>query len=191
MPPSKLKSHPPSIVCFISPKGGSGKTVTSTALATFLSSIGFDVLLIDTDAATNGLTLFFLERLLAKRRIASVDALPRFGIFDATTQTPPNVFEVSPHLHLLPSSYSMSETETKDVNEFHATLKTFIENSNEYDIIILDAQAGTDNFARVATTLADQSVIVSEYDPISVQGIERLKVQFGSVLNPGNTWVLF
>jgi cellulose biosynthesis protein BcsQ len=85
----------------------------------------------------------------------------------------------------------MSETETKDVNEFHATLKTFIENSNEYDIIILDAQAGTDNFARVATTLADQSVIVSEYDPISVQGIERLKVQFGSVLNPGNTWVLF
>ncbi len=57
-----------SIITFISGKGGSGKTVTSSAIGQFLAGLGFKVLLVDTDASTNGLTLFFLTEVNTSKK---------------------------------------------------------------------------------------------------------------------------
>ena len=48
------------VICFASAKGGAGKTVVTATVGTFLAALGKRVLIIDTDAATNGLTLFYI-----------------------------------------------------------------------------------------------------------------------------------
>ena len=63
--------------------------------------------------------------------------------------------------------------------------------SGKYDFVFLDAQAGADQYAHAAAAIAGQRVVVSEYDPVSTQGIDRLKILFGRVLDPSSTWILF
>ena len=59
------------VICFASAKGGSGKTVISASLAKFLAAVGKKVLLVDMDAATNGLSLLYLDELVnARKRLA-------------------------------------------------------------------------------------------------------------------------
>jgi cellulose biosynthesis protein BcsQ len=55
------KTTPARIICLASAKGGSGKTVIASAFAQVLSGLNKKVLLIDTDGATNGLTLVNLQ----------------------------------------------------------------------------------------------------------------------------------
>src|ERR1700734_2983203 len=59
-----------------------------------------------------------------------------------------------------------------------ARLRRTIEHAqNDYDYILLDAQAGSDHYAAVAMSkrVSDVVVLVAEYDPMSAAGIERLK----------------
>ena len=48
------------VLCFASAKGGSGKTIMTANIASFLSDIGKKCLIIDCDAATHGMTLLYL-----------------------------------------------------------------------------------------------------------------------------------
>lgn len=61
-----------------------------------------------------------------------------------------------------------------------------------YDYIFLDAQAGADAYAEVAVSpeVSDEVVIVTEYDPVSAAGVERLKAIFGDSLAYPRTWIL-
>src|SRR5207244_1355802 len=58
--------------------------------------------------------------------------------------------------------------------------------------IFLDAQAGADPFAHVAMSkgVSHEVIIVSEYDPLSAAGVERLKGLFREDLTYDRTWVL-
>jgi hypothetical protein len=62
----------------------------------------------------------------------------------------------------------------------------------EYDFIIIDAQAGSDEFAQIAMSneISDEVIIVSEYDPMSAAGIERLKAIQRENLTYTRTWIL-
>src|SRR5258706_2248474 len=154
---------------FISSKGGSGKTVTSSALGTFLASIGFKVLLVDTDAATNGMTLLFLEQLLnVKRQRSSTTGVLKTGIFDTSFNQPPEILKIDRTLNFLPATYSMAQTENVEFEQFRSALRSVLQvHAQEYDFVLLDAQAGADTFAHITAELADQCIIVSEYDPVS------------------------
>jgi len=55
------------VISFISAKGGSGKTVTASSVGHFLARLGFQTLLIDSDASTNGLTLLFLPNVVGSK----------------------------------------------------------------------------------------------------------------------------
>ena len=71
------------IICFASSKGGSGKTVTAASLARLLSYFKRKVLLVDADAATNGLTLLFLNELVEYKEKLNEDEYRKLnGIFD-------------------------------------------------------------------------------------------------------------
>jgi len=178
----------PHVICFLSSKGGSGKTVTSSALATFLSALGFSVLMIDADASTNGLTLLFLEQLIGKARRTD-DSV---GIFEAhKTGSAPNAVAITDKLRIVPAAYRMQQTQEYPIEEFERALLSVIDAGSSEDFILIDAQAGSDKYARIAASLSDAHILVSEYDPVSSQGLDRLKVLFAEVLTPSNTWTLF
>lgn len=68
------------------------------------------------------------------------------------------------------------------------TIDTYVQ---DYDYILLDAQAGADEYALLATERAGRIVLVSEYDRISSLGIARLKQLFPENFPPDRTWILY
>ena len=193
------------VISFISPKGGSGKTITAASLAAFLSFLGKTVLIIDCDAATNGLTLFFLDDIIDRKSEDRVNGQahdefrgPLLGIFEAATvegQTKASLpihTRTRQNFFVIPSSFIQMRTQDVDVSRFEVKLRETINMYGmDVDYIFLDAQAGADEFAEAAVRNSDENVIVSEYDPVSVQGVERLKTLFSDSLDPNRTWILY
>ncbi len=176
------------VLAFISAKGGSGKTVLSTSLAVLLGAMGRRVLIVDCDAATNGLTLLNLTRLLGER----VDR-EGSGLFedDAKGRDILRV-PIAENVDLLPATSRMRQTEDTPPEFVRARLSSVLAQAPlEYDFVILDAQAGADTYAELAVNFADKVIIVSEYDPVSAEGVERLKRLFRETLDTAEVWTLF
>lgn len=180
------------IISFASPKGGSGKTVISASLATFLAGLGKRILLVDMDAATNGLSIFYVERLNeAKEALAKNKTSPR-GVFEAIPNESLTFFNLSEEIDFIPATYRMKQVEDMPKENLKKSLLQNLDIlRSKYDYILIDAQAGSDIYAQIAMEIADEVVIVSEYDPVSIEGIERLKRLFGRALSYDKTWVLF
>lgn len=177
------------VICFASAKGGSGKTVISASLAKFLAGLGKKVLLVDMDAATNGLSLFYLGELVKARKLHPEEAR---GIFEATEGKLPTPFNIDDAVDMIPSVYVMKQTEDISPDGFRKSIsETLSAFRDKYNYIILDAQAGTDIYAQIAMESADETAIVSEYDPVSAEGVERLKHLLPKALPPNRTWILF
>lgn len=177
------------VICVASAKGGSGKTLLTATFGSFLAALGRRVLLVDTDAATNGLSLLYLRDLT---RTAVAEDRVRRGLFEdgAGELTPTAVRE---NLDLLPATYRFANSEAVPVETYHAALRESLDRfGRDYDYIFLDAQAGADAYAEVAVSpeVSDEVVIVTEYDPVSAAGVERLKAIFGDSLAYPRTWIL-
>jgi MinD-like ATPase involved in chromosome partitioning or flagellar assembly len=182
------------VICMASAKGGSGKTVLTATFSAFLVALGKRVLMIDTDAATNGLTLMFLKETMVQGEVALSEHRAAFGIYDGPlVRDQLELVKLASGVHLLPAAYQFKNTELVGVEEFEGSLKKALEFCREdYDFIFLDAQAGSDSIAHVAMSPkhSTQVVIVSEYDPLSAAGVERLKGLFREDLTYGRTWIL-
>jgi cellulose biosynthesis protein BcsQ len=177
-----------------SPKGGSGKTVLTATFANFLHALGKKVLIIDTDASTNGLTLMYLKEVMLQSEHAIADNRTPLGTYEINDNiVAPEIVKLPNGVHLIPATYSFINTEEILLNSFTDGLKWILKWTNsDYDYIFLDAQAGSDNYAHVAMRkdVSNEVVIVSEYDPLSAAGIERLKALFREDLTYNRTWVL-
>jgi len=179
-------------ICFASSKGGTGKTVVSASLGIFLASIGKKVLLVDMDAATNGLSLLYLEELVNAKKLLAKKNISARGIFEITENEMPTPFSIDKSIDFIPAMFTMKKVEGISEEIFRRivseTLSAF---QDEYDYVLIDAQAGSDIYSEIAIENADEIVIVSEYDPVSVEGVERLKRLFPEALTPDKTWILF
>lgn len=173
-------------LCFLSAKGGAGKTTTAAALGTLISLLGKRVLIVDTDASTNGMTLLYLNQLIGMKKGLGKDC---FGLFDENDAI--HKIDISENLSFVPATYHMAETTAVEEGEFRSAVDTVVKFGSSYDFIILDAQAGTDIYAQISAAVADEIVIVSEYDPLSAQGTDRLKAHLSSDIDPSQTWILF
>lgn len=178
------------VVCMASAKGGSGKTLLTATFGAFLAELGYRVLMVDTDAATNGLSLFYLRHIVS----ADQGESPRLGLFELTgPQDTPAVVPIRDNLDLLPATYEFRNTEDTPLEVYAGTLRSVLAgNRDTYDFIFLDAQAGADEYAQISIDagVSDQVVIVSEYDPISAAGVDRLKALFTKSLAFYRTWIL-
>lgn len=176
-------------LCFLSSKGGSGKTTTAAALGTLISILGKSVLIVDTDASTNGMTLLYLNQLIGNKKSADGDC---HGLFDDASAAIDKI-SISDDLAFIPATYHMADTAVVDESLFSSALESVLTHAAKelYDFVILDAQAGTDEFARISAEAADDIIIVSEYDPLSAQGTDRLKAVLAASIDPSQTWVLF
>jgi len=185
------------VICMASAKGGSGKTILTATFASFLASLGKKVIIVDTDASTNGLTLMYLKEVLLNEEIFIGKGKQPLGTFefDINKDSPDYIGLVTlpNEVQFLPAAYKFTNTEAADIGKFQSALRGLIHfYSKKVDYIFLDAQAGSDNFAAISMSknISDQVIIVSEYDPLSAAGIERLKALFREDLNYGRTWVL-
>lgn len=182
------------VVCFASAKGGTGKTLISATIAKLLAGLEKRVLLMDVDAATNGLSLFYLDKLVDARRQFAERDTPMYGMFEAAeSELPsPTPFMIDEATEMIPATYVMKQIEGVSPESFRGlisrTIRVF---RDQYDYIILDAQAGSDIYAEIAMEMADEVVVVSEYDPISAQGVDRLRHLFPEALSYDRTWILF
>jgi MinD-like ATPase involved in chromosome partitioning or flagellar assembly len=177
-----------------SAKGGSGKTVLTATFGAFLAAITKKVLIVDADASTNGLTLLYQREVLTRAEIAVGGNRSPKGVFELSAAAwKAEVVELPNGCHLIAATYAFSNTHLRSVQEFEKALAQLILHQREtYDYIIIDAQAGSDAFARVAMSrrISDEVVIVTEYDPMSAAGVERLKGLFREDLTYDRTWVL-
>jgi cellulose biosynthesis protein BcsQ len=193
---------PAKVVCVASAKGGSGKTVLTAGFGHYLAAIGKRVLLIDTDAATNGLSLLYLNEVVHHRddvypaiaREREEANAPALGIFDRVEVG--GIFsalELTDGLKLLPATYRFLNTEDVAPHEYRSALTRALAVAREkFDFIFLDAQAGADELSAISIepAISDIVVIVSEYDPLSASGVERLKAFFPNSLTFDRTWIL-
>lgn len=180
-------------ITFASSKGGSGKTTICANIGTILADVGKKCLIIDCDEATHGMTLMFIDRVNLHRK---QNSQPSYGIFDCIvaqevaanasfagfrTDNVPNKFDVvklGENLHLIPATFKFERKPQSQPKEFSALLLELIaEMRNQFDYILIDAQAGTDTASAAAVGLGvcDEVIIVSEFDPLSTAGIERMK----------------
>ena len=94
---------------------------------------------------------------------------------------------------LMPATYAFSNTEAKNPSDYASSLRRIVDlGREEFDFVFLDAQAGSDIYAQIAIsrTVSDEVVLVSEYDPVSASGMERLKAIFRDDLTYERTWIL-
>jgi MinD-like ATPase involved in chromosome partitioning or flagellar assembly len=182
------------IICMASPKGGSGKTVLTATFATFLNALGKKVLIVDTDASTNGLTLMYLKEVMLQSEHAISENRKPIGTYELVKDNlEPEIVELSTGVHIIPATYSFINTEEVTLPTFTGSLKSILKSVQEkYDYIFLDAQAGSDNYSHITMKkdISNEVVIVSEYDPLSAAGVERLKALFREDLTYNRTWVL-
>ena len=180
------------VICFASAKGGSGKTVLTASIASFLNGIGKKCLIIDCDAATHGMTLLYLSE------VSSNKSKFKKGLFEISNQDKISLFEdsiiqIENSIDLLPATYSFTfGFDPEEFFEDNSLLNIINDIRDKYDYIFLDAQAGSDKYSRLAMreNISDKVVIVSEYDPLSSAGIERLKQVIGKDLDYTRTWIL-
>ena len=118
------------MIAFLSPKGGSGKTVISSNLAKVLQQCGYDVLLIDADFETKTLTnLIFPGRKVIKENLISFYK-PLVGADDTDIYTslggltegshilPVDISAQGKRIDILPSYYSKEQQSTLGTNIF-------------------------------------------------------------------------
>lgn len=179
------------VICFASAKGGTGKTICSASFAKLLAGLGKKILLIDMDAATNGLSLLYIEELIEnKKRFAKEEILAR-GIFEVTDDEIPVPFEIDNTIDMIPATFVLKQTEGISEDNFRRSiLKALSTFRDKYNYIILDSQAGSDIYSQIAIENADMVVIVSEYDPISAEGVDRFRRLFPEDLSYSKTWIL-
>jgi cellulose biosynthesis protein BcsQ len=177
------------VYCFASAKGGAGKTSIAASVAELLVDLQFRVLLIDADASTNGLTLLYLRHVVEARGSLSDSRGGAKGLFevDASPATP---LRLPNGASLVPAAYVMHQTDDRPPSVVYGSLlQTIASSTTDFDFILIDAQAGADQVAGTAIQVADTVVVLSEYDPVSAAGVERLKSVFR--LEFERTWTLY
>ncbi len=182
------------VITFASSKGGSGKTTLTATIGSLLTELGYSVLLVDCDEATNGLTLLFIDKINDYPAVSGTPREDCFGVFDPYDHVGhySDAVEVSENLYVCPASFTFDKKPQFSTENFSQQLKCIVEYHNKFDFILLDAQAGADDISLVAISKAVSQavIIVSEYDPLSAAGVERLKAIAGDSLGFDRTWIL-
>jgi cellulose biosynthesis protein BcsQ len=185
---------PAKAICFASAKGGSGKTIITASIASFLTGLGKKCLVIDCDAATHGMTLLYISEVSANTDYK------KKGLFNISSESEVyniltySLVSVENGFDMLPATYEFVKGFDPEKHFNESILKKIVDtSSSSYDYILLDAQAGSDKYSRLAASkaISNQVVIVSEYDPLSVAGIERLKQVMGDDLDYTRTSILY
>jgi septum site-determining protein MinD len=184
------------VICLASAKGGAGKTGLCATFATFLSGLGKKVLVIDSDFATCGLTLLFVKEVQVTAELSLAKSVVAAGLHEALFNDGMVTFnrvKISEGFDLIPASFNLLMPDWNVTGITSIRFQTIISALREkYDFIFIDSQAGADQMAQISMSrkVSDEVIIVSEYDPMSAAGVERLKATLREDLTYERTWIL-
>jgi len=175
----------PRIIAIANQKGGVGKTTTAVNLATALSAIGQNVLLIDLDPQGNASTGLGIKR--AGLRNSTYDVL----FDDANVEETIKPTRV-PGLDVLPSSIHLSgaEIELVGVPRREFRLKETLKKPIGYDYVIIDCPPSLSLLTLNAFVASDAIIVPLQCEFYALEGLSHLvktieRVQ--SNLNPDLT----
>jgi septum site-determining protein MinD len=183
------------VIAFVSPKGGTGKTVIAATTAYLLCKAGKRTVAIDSDFSTRGLSLYLLgstddvdprdENCLAEiilREIPVGRVEPRRIMREGLIQENP--------LHLILSNQNLwrGGRPDKDFTAGAVPVEYFQRFRDlcswlrqKYDYVIIDSRGGYDLFSAVPAIVADRYIVVMEADKVSIDqvfGFQRSIAEF-------------
>lgn len=174
------------VITLISGKGGSGKTTIGLAIAKLLSKCEKKILFIDCDISTHGATYFF-ESSLTNDLIDNISSTKDFleSQIDRLHPKAINPIKGTNGIDFIPSVKKiMGDDNNLDIgcSYTYQSIKTdkFI---NEYDLIILDCQAGYTKLTKELISISDICLFVLEADSVSASAMRALYTQLSSVLS--------
>lgn len=156
--------------CFYNFKGGTGKTSICMQVASHLSLLGFDVLVVDTDPQGHLSTTFGFDS--SETYLTLYDLLIKNRSFDEVVQ---NVF---PGLDCIPSNLSLTRIELalNDVPKREERLKIKFDTfKDKYDFIVFDTNPSISLLNRNVITYCTNLNIVCETQPYSLNGLKILE----------------
>jgi cellulose biosynthesis protein BcsQ len=186
------------LIAFLSPKGGSGKTVLGTNLGRILQSCGYNVLLLDADFATKSLTnlIFPGRKVIAEDRtsyykaLLGLDGLDIEQWLEGLERSLLNIDRSSTGhvIDILPSYYSKEQQSNINnslilreyrshnlsyVVERFSQLLASLKALGRYDYIIVDCASAFDDIGLAAAILSPFVVVASEADDISFEAMDE------------------
>lgn len=157
----------PQVINVFGMKGGIGKTSIATALAEGASRLGFSVLAIDLDMQGN-LTQSFNKKQQGQAVLynAIIDETPIKDI----------IIEVTPNLHLLPSSLDNSQLENVLNSQQSINITSYFDDllepiKSNYDLIIIDCPPSIHKITVCAACFATENIIPINADIDSFDGV--------------------
>ena len=145
-----------SVIMVASAKGGVGKSTLCVGLGNIFSEHSKKILLIDMDIGVRSLDLLL--------NVAEKTVYNWGDVLLGNCEAKKALITVSKNMSLLPAPVSLSEEFSVDA------MKSLIElYKTEFDYILLDAPAGIEVGFELSVKCAEQCIIVSTPDPISVR----------------------
>ena len=152
------------VIVITSGKGGVGKTTTSANVGTGLATLGFKVVLIDTDIGLRNLDVVLgLENRIVYNLVDVVEGNCRIKQALIKDKRYPN-------LYLLPSAQTKDKT---SVNP-EQMKKLTDELREEFDYIILDCPAGIEQGFKNAIAGADRALVVTTPEVSAIRDADRI-----------------
>lgn len=175
-------------ISLISGKGGVGKTAISSSLSVLLSKLGFNVLLIDADLTTHGLTYFFFDDITNKKEALRTDNMMGLIIehqknYESYQNKLSKIDGAAIHsgLKIIPSISDLGQSNINPVdsikpNVIESVLKDILEKTSlKFDFIIIDMQAGALAATKASIELSQKVITVLEADPVGVWAAQMLE----------------
>lgn len=182
-----------STLALLSGKGGSGKTIIALSMSKLLSEAGQKVLLIDLDIATHGATYWFENDM----ENATSEILCLHHLLDSSKgQRLPlktsHGFDFIPSTsNLLTEKFDAQSLYFKDIKNESVFDDNFSNISDDYDVVILDCQAGYSRLVAWAAKSVNRNLLVLESDAVTAASVRVLFLRLGAILSRSKTWQIY
>ncbi|MCD8215602.1 MAG: ParA family protein [Clostridiales bacterium] len=185
------------VLALLSGKGGSGKTTLALSMSSILSSCDIKVLLIDCDLNTNGATYFYENKLsefngkiLSFYDILFNSSNSSFAFYDEK-----QVVKINKFMDFIPSIIQVTKKNTASYSykkeDFYSFLPKISGYFSNYDVVILDCQAGYSDILKLILKIVDINLVVMEADAISSASIRSLYLKIGDLINENKIYQVF
>lgn len=161
------------IIAVINQKGGTGKTTTAANLGVALASLGKKILLIDLDPQAN---LTYSFGISSPEKGTMVEVLQG-------KKTLQSILMECEGLSLAPSSTALTDVEVSLVNKIgrERILKDSFAGLRGYDYVFIDCPPSLSVLTINALNCADEVLIPSQMEVLSMQGLAQLLETIGEV----------
>lgn len=167
------------IITFVSGKGGSGKTAIVANLGYSISKAGYNVLLIDWDFFTRGLSYYILEGIgQIEKNAGLIEAFENNTIEQLSPVNVRNNLDIltpTKNTRRVITFEDTSDYLSKDnINNNWLKLKKLI-SKGKYDFVFIDTHSGTEYLSLAPTFYSDEYIIVCEEDRTSWRVAELVR----------------